>query len=65
MNRAVRREPRWRYPVGEGAKRVRAGVVGRAVLGFLETNDFLGSNGREEIARLEDLERWRRHDRHV
>lgn len=26
MNRAVLRDPRWRNPVGEGAKRVRAGV---------------------------------------
>lgn len=26
MNRAVRREPRCKYPVGEGAKRVRQGV---------------------------------------
>lgn len=24
----MRREPRWRYPVGDGANRVRAGVVG-------------------------------------
>lgn len=29
MNSAVRSEPKWRYPVGEGAKRVRAGVSGR------------------------------------
>lgn len=29
MKRAVRKEPKWRYPVGDGAKRVRAGVSGR------------------------------------
>ncbi len=31
MYRAVRSDPRWRYPVGEGAKRVRAGRSGRRV----------------------------------
>jgi hypothetical protein len=41
-------------------------VVGRAVLGFLETNDdFLGSYGLLEIGRLENRERQSRHDRHV
>lgn len=28
MNKAVRKEPKWRFPVGEGANRVLAGAVG-------------------------------------
>lgn len=31
MKRAVLREPKWRYPVGEGANLVRAGRSGRSL----------------------------------
>ena len=59
MKRAVRSEPRWRYPVGDGANRVRAGVDGSAALLFCSFAVL------DEIGRLEDRDSRRRQERHV
>lgn len=60
MKRAVRSEPRCRYPVGDGANRVRAGLDGSAALLFCSFADLL------EIGRLEEYrDRRKRQERQV
>src|SRR5690349_9738954 len=43
LNNAVRAPPTWRYPVGEGAKRTRGGVIVRDQRG--EVRGMLGRRG--------------------
>lgn len=59
MNSAVLSDPKWRYPVGEGANRVRAGVDGSAALLFCSFAVF------DEMVRLDVREIRTRQERHV